>query len=1187
LVTTQGQQARPGGGQFVAGEIIVKFRPATTAVQRNAIVTGRAAGLIRRFEALGVNHIRLRAGQSVETAVAEFRALPEVVFAQPNYIRRMAVNPNDPWWQIGFIWGPVKIQAPEVWNSYTTGDPGIIVANLDTGVDYTHPDLAPNMWHNPDEIPGNGVDDDDNGYVDDVYGIDAVNGDSNPMDDQGHGTLTAGIMGAVGNNGVGGVGVTWNTKILACKFITSAGTGTDADAIECFNYIVALKQRGINIRISNNSYGAAREDPPAFALKDAIDAAGVAGILNVFAAGNDGTDNDVIPFDPAGFASPSIISVAASDDSDQRPGFSNYGATSVHLAAPGDFIFGPALGGSYTFSSGTSMAAPMVSGAAALLLANDSTLTVDQLKARIITSVDVLPQWSGVVSSGGRLNVLNAIALGGNSPPSVTLTSPTPGSSFFAPATISLEASASDSDGSVEKVDFYANGVLIGSDLAAPYTAAWSNMPLGSYQLTAVATDDGGATRSSDPVGISVVTPPWRVNVALPVNGGSAVGSTTLNSGFPAGAAVNGDRKGLGWSNGGGWNDGTLNVWPDWLEVRFNGLQTIDEIDVFTVQDNYAAPAEPTPAMTFSLYGNTDFAVEYWTGSTWQAVPGAVVTGNTLVWRQFTFSAITTSKIRVFVTQGVDRYSRITEVEAYTSTVGPNNPPSVTMTSPAAGSSFFAPATVTLEASASDSNGSISRVDFYAGSLLVGTDTTSPYAASWSNIPPGNFVLTAVATDNLGATTVSSPVTITVTTPPWRVNVALPVNGGSAVGSSTLSSGFPASAVINGDRKGVGWGQGGGWNDGTLNLWPDWVEVRFNGLQTIDEVDVVTLQDTYSTPADPTPGMTFSLYGIRDFSVEYWTGSTWQTIPGASVTGNTLVWRQFSFSAITTSKIRVFVTQGVDRYSRITEVEAYTSSVGANSPPSVTLTSPAANTSFTTPANVQIDATATDTNGTVAKVDFYAGGSLVGTDTTSPFSTTWVNVPAGNYILSAIATDNLGATATSNPVSITVTTPPGRINVALPVNGGSAVGSSTLNSGFPASATINGDRKGIGWSQGGGWNDGTLNVWPDWLEVRFNGQKTIDEIDVFTLQDNYSAPIDPTPTLTFTKYGLRDFTLEYWTGTAWQPIPGASVSGNNLVWRQFVFTPITTSKIRLFITQATDRYSRVTEVEVYTTPGGG
>ncbi len=152
-----------------------------------------------------------------------------------------------------------RIQAQPVWTNFTNGSPDVVVADIDSGVDYTHPDLAANMWVNPGEVPGNGLDDDGNGYVDDVHGIDASNGDSDPMDDHGHGTHTAGTIGATGDNGAGVVGVAWGSRILACKFLDSSGSGTDAGAIECFNYLVALKQRGVNIRVSNNSWGGLRE----------------------------------------------------------------------------------------------------------------------------------------------------------------------------------------------------------------------------------------------------------------------------------------------------------------------------------------------------------------------------------------------------------------------------------------------------------------------------------------------------------------------------------------------------------------------------------------------------------------------------------------------------------------------------------------------------------------------------------------------------------------------------------------------------------------------------------------------------------------------------------------------------------------------------------------------------------------
>ena len=229
--------------------------------------------------------------------------------------------------------------------------------------------------------------------MDDVYGIDTVNHDSNPMDDQGHGTHTAGTIAAVGNNGIGVVGVNWNTKILACKFLDADGSGTDAGAIECFNYITALRNRGENIRVSNNSWGQQRgSDPPSAVLQAAIDDAGEAGILNVFGAGNDGTNNDTSPFDPASYSSPSIVSVASSDPSDHRSYFSNFGATSVDIAAPGENILSTYLGNGYEVLDGTSMATPHVAGVAALLATMNPTLSVPALKSLLLDNVDQLPR---------------------------------------------------------------------------------------------------------------------------------------------------------------------------------------------------------------------------------------------------------------------------------------------------------------------------------------------------------------------------------------------------------------------------------------------------------------------------------------------------------------------------------------------------------------------------------------------------------------------------------------------------------------------------------------------------------------------------------------------------------------------------------------------------------------------------
>jgi hypothetical protein len=972
-------------------------------------------------------------------------------------------------------------------------------------VQYTHPDLAANIWRNPAEIPANGVDDDHNGYVDDVFGIDTTNHDSDPMDDHGHGTHTAGTIAAVGNNNLGVAGVNWNAKILACKFANAQGSGSDAGAIECLNYIIALKQHGQNIRVTNNSWGSQRGTFPDAALQLAFDNAGNAGILNVAAAGNNGLNTDTQPFDPASFTSSSIVSVAASDQSDQRAGFSNFGATSVDLAAPGVSIISTTFGGTYGPMSGTSMASPHVAGVAALLASLDPTLTPDNLKVLLMQNADVLPQWGGVVASGGRLNAFKATAAVGVTPPS------------------------------------------------------------------------------------------GRVNVALATNGGSATASSTYGSGYAPAGAINGDRRGNPWGGGAGWNDSTQNTWPDWLEVGFSGAKTIDEVDVFSVQDAYAAPSDPTPSMTFSQYGLRDFEVQYWTGTAWLPVPGGAITNNTLVWRKVTFAALSTTKIRIWVTAALNSWSRIAEVEAYTSSGVANSPPTVTLTAPANGTTYLAGATIDLAANASDTDGSVTSVAFYANGTLLGTDTASPFTWSWPNVAAGTYVLTAIATDDDSATAPSSnssTVTVTpATPPPGRTNVALATNGATATASSTYSSGYAAAGAINGDRRGQPWGGGGGWNDATSNTWPDWLEVDFSGAQTIDEVDVFSVQDNYTAPIQPTAGMTFTLYGLRNFEVQYWTGTAWLPVPGGTISNNTLVWRQLTFAPVSTSKIRIWVTAALNSWSRIAEVEAYASGGAANIPPTVTLTAPANGTTYSAGATIGLSANASDADGTVSSVAFYADGTLLGTDTTSPFTWSWPNVAAGTYVLTATATDDRSATApSSNSATVTVTPvtpPPGRVNVALATNGATVTASSTYGSGYAPAGAINADRRGQPWGGGAGWNDATPNAWPDWLEVSFSGAKTIDEVDVFSVQDAYAAPSDPTPSMTFSQYGLRDFEVQYWTGTAWLPVPGGAITNNTLVWRKVTFAALSTTRIRIWVTAALNSWSRIAEVEAYTSSGVG
>ena len=1389
LITVSGQQANrnpnnPGqanrADNVVPGQMLIRFSAATTTLTRNNILSSRNLTRLKRFANVDVDLVGVPPGQAVAAMARLMRDVPGVAAVQPNYYRQaIGTTPNDPLFQNGSLWALEKIQAPAVWSNYTTGDGTVVIASIDTGVNYNHPDLAANMWRNALEVPNNGVDDDGNGYVDDVFGIDTVNGDTNPFDDQGHGTHTAGTIAAVGNNGKGITGINWNAKVLACKFLSAAGTGTDAGAVECFDYILALRNRGVNIRVTNNSWGAPRgSGPPATALQAAIDQVGATGVVNVFGAGNDSSDNDSTPFDPASYASPSIISVASSGGTDRPSFFTNYGPVSVDLAAPGEDILSTYLGTGYEYSSGTSMATPHVAGVAALLAKLDPSLSAEAIRAYILESVDLSPHWSGLVLTGGRLNARKAAELVGtgnsNSPPSVSLVHPLPGAVFKAPVDILVEAAASDSDGSVERVSFFANGVLIGEDTSAPYSITWGNVapgtyslkavasddrfgtgtspllqvvvndnlppivsltapaggasftspalvtieatasdpdggvqqveffangvsigvdtlapyslvwsaPVGSYALKAVATDNGNTTAPSGTVNIVVNPLPGRINVALAANGGLAAASSTYGPKYPATATNNGDRKGLKWGNGGGWNDATQNQTPDWLEISFKGQKLIEEVNIFSMQDNYTSPLEPTASMAFTLWGLRNFEVQYWTGTGWTPVPNGTVVNNNLVWRKVVFSPLVTTKIRAHITGPLNGFSRMIEMEAWGVAAGANTPPTVTLTSPVAGTTFTSPATIIVEAAAEDADGGLQRVDFLANGALIGTATSAPFTITWSGVSSGSYSLTAIATDSQGAETTSAAVSIAVTTAeepptvPGRVNMAAAANGGVATASSVLNASYGPTGAINGDRRGLNWGSNGGWNDGTPNASPDWIEVQFSGLKTIDEINVFTLQDNYSSPVDPTPALTFSLWGPRAFEAQYWTGAAWVTVPGGSISNNNLVWRRITFPALSTTRVRVLVNQTLNGYTRLVEVEAWGTT--ANTPPEVSLTSPADGASFVAPAAITLSADATDVDGTVASVEFFVNGSSAGT-ATGPFTLPWNNVGAGSYVITAVARDNQGATTTSASRTISVTTnapptvsitapangatftaplsttisaaasdtdgsiasvaffangvslglvtaapyqvawnnvPEGtytvsalamdnlgvmttvtiqvtvnpaepRRNVALASNGAVASASSTLTPNYPASGAINGDRRGLGWGAGGGWNDGTPNASPDWIEVRFASLMSIDEIGVLTLQDAFSAPAEPTPTMTFSLYGIRHFEIQYWNGTAWVAVPGGVISNNNLVWRRVTFAPVVTDRIRVHITGALNGYSRVVELEAWGVSSGG
>ncbi len=398
---------------FADGEVLVKFKSGTASsmvAQTNQVI---GAELIETLGDLNWIRVKLPAGMTVEKAIERYKTFGEIEAVQPNFYYHLMVTPNDPQFPNTGMYGLTKISAPLAWD-LTTGSSTVVVADIDTGIRYTHEDLAANMWTNPGETNNNGIDDDGNGFIDDFYGYDFRFNDSNPIDENGHGTHTSGTIGAVGNNSLAVTGVNLNVKLMAIKIYSAgAADSTSAMLVNAYNYVRMMKNRGVNIRVTNNSYA---DCPEACgydqATRDALDALGEAGVLNVFAAGNNnGRNIDTQPLYPASYDLPTILSVASSTSTDARSSFSNIGAVSVDLAAPGSGIMSTTNGSnsSYGLSSGTSMATPHVAGAAALLSSFNPDLSTASLKATLMNTVDVLANWNGLVKTGGRLNVQRAL----------------------------------------------------------------------------------------------------------------------------------------------------------------------------------------------------------------------------------------------------------------------------------------------------------------------------------------------------------------------------------------------------------------------------------------------------------------------------------------------------------------------------------------------------------------------------------------------------------------------------------------------------------------------------------------------------------------------------------------------------------------------------------------------------------
>jgi len=398
---------------MVGDHVLVKPQSAQTdEAALLAQMKAEGATVRRRMPASGTWLVAF-ANPTVDTvprAVAKLSGLKTWVrYAEPDYIVRANATPNDA--SFSSLWGmhntgqnggvaDADVDAPEAWN-ISTGSAAVVVGVIDSGIDQTHPDLLGNLWTNPAEIAGNALDDDGNGYVDDTRGWDFVGDDSNPQDDHGHGTHCAGTIGAMGNNTTGVAGVCWDVSLVGLKFLDATGNGSLSDGVEAIAYAT-----GLGMTLTSNSWGGGGFSQ---AMKDAIDAADVAGILFVAAAGNEGLNMETNPGYPASYTNANVISVAATTRTDALATYSNYGTTTTDLGAPGSEIYSTLTGGGYATMSGTSMATPHVAGACALLKSFKPGLTHAEIRELLLATVDVTPALTGKTVTGGRLNIFNAL----------------------------------------------------------------------------------------------------------------------------------------------------------------------------------------------------------------------------------------------------------------------------------------------------------------------------------------------------------------------------------------------------------------------------------------------------------------------------------------------------------------------------------------------------------------------------------------------------------------------------------------------------------------------------------------------------------------------------------------------------------------------------------------------------------
>ncbi len=402
--------------EAVPGEFVVKLKPSLSTLSTDVRTLGSILGahIKSTIPEQNIVVVQRPVFEIQKAAIKALSANPNVEIAEPNFIYHINRVPNDP--MLGRLWGMnntgaadsegnkgvvgVDISAVQAWD-IQTGSKNVVVAVIDTGILWNNPDLADNVWTNEIEAKGKaGVDDDNNGFIDDIHGYDFANNKGDPMDDHGHGSHCSGTIGAKGNDGKGVVGVNWDVRIMGVKFLDAGGSGNLENALKAIDYATKM-----GAKIMSNSWGGGGYSET---LKQAIERSNAAGALFVAAAGNESNNNDSNPSYPASYQIPNVLSVAAVNNQGTMASFSNFGRTSVHVGAPGVNVVSTTTAG-YESWSGTSMAAPHVTGIAALVLANEPNITALELKARIIATAKPIAGLHGKVRSGGMANAFTAL----------------------------------------------------------------------------------------------------------------------------------------------------------------------------------------------------------------------------------------------------------------------------------------------------------------------------------------------------------------------------------------------------------------------------------------------------------------------------------------------------------------------------------------------------------------------------------------------------------------------------------------------------------------------------------------------------------------------------------------------------------------------------------------------------------